>query len=56
MIKWFENFETRDIIALIVVIGFLVAQFTNYDTNNIYELALLVVGFYFGNKATKDKM
>jgi len=59
LIKWIQNLDTRDIIALIVVGGFIAATLTlpeNTQISSLKEMALLTVGYYFGNKATMDKM
>ena len=55
MIKWIQNLDTQDIIALLVMVGFIVATFTKIAPEQIgglKEKALLTVGYYFGNKST----
>jgi len=48
-----KDFDTQDLLALIVVGAFVVATFTlSYDSMmGIKDMALLVVGFYFGKYA-----
>lgn len=56
MNRFMKNFETRDLIALITILGFVVASFTALETiAGLKEISLMVIGFYFGNKSALDK-
>lgn len=54
--QWLEEFETRDLIAIVVISTFTGLAVYQGDLSSTEKLAYLVGGFYFGNKATKDKM
>jgi len=51
------KFDTRAVIALVVAGGFVAGCYVQGGAPAAYlkDIALLVIGFYFGNKATLDK-
>lgn len=58
MFEWFKNLDTRDILAVFIVVGFLIGVFSLPvdKAGSLEEMAQLVLAFYFINKATKDRM
>lgn len=51
-----DGLNTQSIIALIVIGSFAVATFTRTETAaQLKEIALVVVGFYFGSKQNRDQ-
>lgn len=53
----FKNMETRDLIALGVSAAFVAGCFVLVPDRlaPLTNVALLVIGYYFGNKSTLDK-
>lgn len=56
----FKDFGTREFLAIVGVCGFVAAVFVACimygmdPTQPMKEITLIIIGFYFGNKATMD--
>jgi hypothetical protein len=57
MNKFIELLEIRNLIALLIAIVFVaLALMGKVEQKDVMVIVTLVFGFFFGNKATKDKM
>jgi len=55
-VKLMEDMDFRDILCLMILIMYGAATYFNLADDTIRNVLLMSVAFYFGNKATKDKM
>lgn len=53
-LSYFEELETRDIIALAIVFGFVINSFVSPSNMALKDVTLMTVGYYFGSKAVLD--
>ncbi|WIF94320.1 hypothetical protein [Caminicella sporogenes] len=52
----FKDIDFRDILCLMILIMYGAATYLNLADDTLRNVLLMSVAFYFGNKATKDKM
>lgn len=57
MIPLIKDFDTRDLLAVAVIGAYILTSFILIDATlaaGLKDLAFIIIGFYFGNKAALD--